>query len=1521
MKSRNKFLLMALLMFSTTVVPTTVNAQSILSTQNIQANNIFSNIGDFFGNMFGGSESTSSTGTIIKPDTQDAETTTAADTVKNTAIACAEDATCDTGTDIENLSNIDGLDIEKTMNGQTAGQTGQSAAEPLLPGDSVSVLLTVTNTGNMDNQTVTITDQITDANLEYNSAEVLTLTATTPGVTATTFAPADGTATIGDLVNAGVTVSGLDSGEKVTVAYNMTVKNPLDNLSTNQDTITNMATVCKNFDSTGMTAGSEYDYVHTNASGQPDGVLSITADGGTLADTLCDTDQDDLFIDTDGDGTIQPGINEITASKAVTDNVTPNTAIDGIANVDETLKYTITVTNESASEQKVIIKDTLDSLDHNIDKNVTFTPTEQLKQNDVMAFDVNGVEPIVTPATIADLQSGFKRTLAAGEVFSFSFTGKVNSTIDEFALEDQRIINQASVCQDKSINAQCENPEAPIPTTKLAKMVDMKKSVDITNLDEDADGNSDGDLTNNGEGAIAPGKDNSVLTYSIDVINKTNIDIVAADELVVKDTLPATYVSSDPTELLTGATNPTTSVVATNPAITADATTQATIGNLTNEGVAIDSLPAHTTFTISFTVKVNPEVFTDTLNPGNIHITNLASVCMDTDCTSDDAITTANPDLLPEIETYGIQKTVLDSDTVGTPGTPDGFADNAEILHYNFALSNDGTKNIILHLTDLLDDQSIDLAVSEANKLSLDSTKGRFVDPTGTPIVDQNSLTVKNLTEGIYVELAPGGPVNLSFDVIAKTENPDNSIDRADYIDNVVNACSATTDGTIMTDSTTDCTDSGASIPLVGVNFLELDKAVVDKEDGVADTDPLSSGDVANAVGQADAGETLTYTITAHNAGNKPLDFILHDTLVDSNIDYTKTVMDQVVVENGIVSTDATHTLQLLTTEGIEYSLEAGATLTVSFDAITSNRDATGVVNFPGEIIVNEAEAGYEDTEGNQQYANATAEIPTDLANPVEPDGSVLKDISAGNDVYDQGDGVADAKDTLTFTIAVDNPSDVTKTYHLSERAELDPNVNYYDTDTLAQDLMVFYASPEAKFVDASGADMTPVLSDLIGADNTATLATDSKVYASIPAHGRLVFTFTANIYDAFKVPATEITNKIESCYESTEGSETFDKCNENTAKIPTAGFEDLQIEKSVISSTPPEGNPDGFTLDADGNVVDATTPSTPPTPPTSPNMVAVDGGKVTYQIKVTNNGSIDLVDVTITDTLLEQFFTIDPAGTVSISEFTPDDVQVGSSIDATIADIVAGTTYPSLVAGNYLTLVFTMDVDTTLSDSLEEGEMISNLASVCYDSTLGLNADNSGTGNFCYDDGVDLPFITSPTAVIDPDDPTFAISKDIDAGEDFAVQPGEELNIKIDVTNTDFDNSGLDKTLTVTDEFIDSNVNYKASFNTAGSLVLKDTTSIAGAPGTPVVALLPDGTTAVTDTNAKIENLLPIAEKMENESAKTRYIDIPDSERGGITVTIPANHTIEFSFKVNAIGNMSNAQKIKNFFDWKRYF
>ncbi|MFV0288622.1 MAG: hypothetical protein ACK5HR_04125, partial [Mycoplasmatales bacterium] len=605
-----------------------------------------------------------------------------------------------------------------------------------------------------------------------------------------------------------------------------------------------------------------------------------------------------------------------------------------------------------------------------------------------------------------------------------------------------------------------------------------------------------------------------------------------------------------------------------------------TTADLMNGNIVVtDTLkPAQT---ISFTIEGEVAA---TATEANSHLTNIFSVCTPTPtgksvasevdgnlCTSDSATITTDA-TKPVVDGLSVVKEIEDANG-------DEIAQEDEYLTFKVNITN--TKDVAqtVSLTDELNDDNIGYNLSDTLTITPSDTE---TFPVTATLTDLKGGDVK-------VVVPAGQTVVLTYQ--GKVRSP-LVVSENSKITNNFTAC--LNDG--------QCTNAGGQINLTATAGFSIDKTVA-----------VNGDDTVSTVVD---GDNLTYTIKIQNNRNSDIDNVVVTDVIDDGIIVPHQVLAVSTTEGGTPELSSNNTSDLFTEEGITIKqLKVGETVTLTYNAVVNldsmSSENTHLVNIAKVTAFDPlATKSQSISEAGEIYVADIAAVTTDASKPVVDDMGVVKEI-----IDENGDGVAQLGEKLTYNITLVNTSDNTKDIKITDSLT-EKNVDYDLTQVLN------FASETTTVPEtATVGDLTTGVTMTVGSGQAITVS------------------FTANTKDELtNIAAKEITNYVEAC--DTEGS-----CTNAGGHIALPAGRTFNVTKQVSELS----DEDGITTD---NIVSG-------------------GEELQYVIKITNTNNRDLTNLHIEDIIDDNL--IVPNSELAITSTMDDNEDQNNPKGYTTTDLLAG--------------------------------------------------------------------------------------------------------------------------------------------------------------------------------------------------------------------------------------------------------
>lgn len=558
------------------------------------------------------------------------------------------------------------------------------------------------------------------------------------------------------------------------------------------------------------------------------------------------------------------------------------------AEAGDRLDYTITLTNTQNTPINTI---TLTDVE---DKNIVTDPTADVTIKDPAGNTVDTTPP---KPTISDLLGDgviINDDINPGESLTISYKGEVSTGIANHP-ENKILSNIATACTplnagsgfksnsspvgDKLCGSDSASisvyPTADVPTNGIA----IVKNIEETDDPKD--------------GQVDPGED---LSFSITVSNSSD----STQDVVVKDALKDSNIDYQLSQQLT-----------INPSAENITPSDPVVGDL-QDGITV-SIPAGQSVSFSFTSKA----FNPFPAPTASNVSNVATACVDTECTSGGAD-------LPIVgkEGFNIEKNVdvLDDDDTDDPS----YVQNGDNLHYTITVENNRNRDINNVLLKDIPDSNI---VIPTENLTITSNQG---DSSYTPA---EATTDDLFNTGItFGTLKVGEIITIEYDAKA-SDTIENQVSK-DFT-NVATACSPdSSDGNKdkLTSQSSDtdnglCASSAATVTTDKKNPIDPTKNIHVNKKIEEPTD--SADDIATP------GEKLTFVVSIVNTGETDQSVKVTDPLNDPNIDYDMT--SSLELNPSTTTTTPTYPTLDDLQAGLSVEVPAGQAVTLSYTGTVSD--------------------------------------------------------------------------------------------------------------------------------------------------------------------------------------------------------------------------------------------------------------------------------------------------------------------------------------------------------------------------------------------------------------------------------------------------------------------------------------------------------------------------------------------------------------------------------------------------------
>jgi len=425
-------------------------------------------------------------------------------------------------------------------------------------------------------------------------------------------------------------------------------------------------------------------------------------------------------------------------------------------------------------------------------------------------------------------------------------------------------------------------------------------------------------------------------------------------------------------------------------------------------------------------------------------------------------------------------------------------------------------------------------------------------------------------------------------------------------------------------------------------------------------TEPFIQVNKAASPTTADAGDTISYTITVTNNGNSPaFDVVLEDLLADVDLDL---VAGTVVVSQGAVITG--NTLGETIVEVNVGDLAIGASMTVEFDATISSTVASG------ETVDNTATV----TNYNSLPGGGRVYDDVDDSATVNIDPAVTEKIVLGATSTEQSDGINTRGDVTLADLTIGEEVTFRITTTLAEGVS--PSVII--TDNLPNN-----AAGQMDYVSANIVSVGGNLLPLTLATTPAVPALPSSVSFDF---GSVTNTSLDDVVTSDDQIVIEVTGRVTDI----AANQGLEELINNVIVQFNAGLN--ATAQATIEVVEPV-----LTIDK-----------------TSATTTADAGDTITYTLTVdnllTNNTSANAFDVTLTDNI--------PAGFTFAGNLTTDSGLAPDSLTQAAGVIVA--TWANYPIGSTSVISFDVTVDNTVAP----GQIIQNTAGIDWTSLPGIDVN-----------------------------------------------------------------------------------------------------------------------------------------------------------------------------------------------------
>ncbi len=675
------------------------------------------------------------------------------------------------------------------------------------------------------------------------------------------------------------------------------------------------------------------------------------------------------------------------------------------------------------------------------------------------------------------------------------------------------------------------------------------------------------------------------IRYTVTITNTGNQN---ASNVVFTDTPDAN------TTLVVGSVTTTAGTVTTGNNA-GDTSVQVDIGTMLGD----DGAGNYDTVTITFDATINATLVPPTTiqveNQGQVSGSNFtAEPTNDPDTAPDD-----DPTVSPLISAPIIQ--AQKTDALTNDVNSNGVADGGDTLTYTVTLVNVGAfeaQNVVFNDTP---DANTTLVVG-----SVTTTQGT--------ITSGNAGGDTSVAVAVGTLAANGGSVTITFDVTVNDPIPSGVTEVANQ---------GTASGDNFTDTPTDDPDTTdpddpTRTPVgVGAPNVQAQK-----------TDALTND--VNSNGLVDAGDTLTYTVTLTNSGTADATNVNFTDTPDAN---TTLVIGSVATTQGTVTTgnNAGDTSVAVAVGTIPAN---GGSVTITFQVQVVDPIPAGVTQVANQGTVTGDNIPNTPTDDPD---TGTPDDPTVTPLANAPDLSATKTDALSGDA--NGNGLADAGDTITYTVTLTNNGGADAT-----------NVNFTDT-------------PDANTTLVVGSVNTTV-----GTVTTGNNAGDTSVAVAVGTlaanGGSVTITFDVTVNDPIPSGVTEVAN---------QGTATCDNCAGN---VPTDDPDTTDPDDPT--RTPVGALPDISATKTDALAVD-----------NNGNGVANPGDVLAYTVVLTNNGTVDAGNVVFNDTPDANTALISGTVTTTQGTITTGNGAGDSSVRVDVGTLTAG--------GGSVTITFRVRVNDPL--------------------------------------------------------------------------------------------------------------------------------------------------------------------------------------------------------------------------------
>ncbi|WP_058124018.1 isopeptide-forming domain-containing fimbrial protein [Thalassobacter stenotrophicus] len=724
--------------------------------------------------------------------------------------------------------------------------------------------------------------------------------------------------------------------------------------------------------------------------------------------------------------------------------------------------------------------------------------------------------------------------------------------------------------------------------------------------------------------------------------------------------------------------------------------------------------------TVTYTIEVdNPVqahdapaydlVLTDLLDPsidlvvGSVTVTGGTGTTIVTGNTSSDATLKITADMLDVGETLTIsyQAVVNSSIEAGTvidntaSLTFDSLPDDNASDERDYAISDDAsviskkpTANKSVSATSNPDTSGRNLAISETVTYDIvitlpegtnSDSSLRDILPTSPGTLDLISAEVISIGSNISGSaLSAGATGTVNGNII--------DFDFGDLI-NATDMVQDTRDEILVrvVAQLNDVTGNDAGDRLTNKAKFMTDQTVVWNSEHIWIVEPDMQIEKSTDVAEADAGDTVVYTITATNAGGAPAyDIIIDDGITDPNLEFSSPYASSIRIMDG--NTDVTPT-------GADAPSHVFPTPSDGLQAVIPVLMPGQSIEITYEMVVKEGVA---------------------FASSIDNTATVTRyDSDRAGDTTDPDDGRVYSGPSDTHRLPTPDPQ-VTKTLVSSD----DPLTNGASvgiSETLTYEIEIVFPEgiSDVILVDALPAGLTPISAELttfhssVSSDNLAQGDTDtSSSFITLGSDGGFVFDFGTidNEGDNSAANDTALITVVAQVTDiaAVQGGGTL----VNEARLSL-----VDPSTGTVLTHPNTGQPQTFTDDATANVVE---PELDIDKSVSPST-ADAGDTVTYTILTENVGGGPAYDILLNDPLDDVALILPStqSGTIKILnangvDVTPSGADAPTLVYPTSSDGLRAS-IPVLEAGHTIEIVF----DATIINTLTFSTAVNNTAEV----------------------------------------------------------------------------------------------------------------------------------------------------------------------------------------------------------------